>query len=375
MYPVVHVIDSLGVGGAQRLLAILAAEGLCPAVLDLKGAASVMAEDLTRRGVRIVDTGGGRPLNPFAWWRVWKGLRALPGPLVHLHLTNAVVMAGPLARLMGRRVVVTVHNTRTVPAGKPLSRWKFRLESWILRHVADHVILVGPEVAAANALRLAGDRQTVLPNVILPPPATSPEARASVRADLRQQGDIAEDEVLFVATGRLNLQKDHASLLVALARARAAGARARLWILGEGALRAALAAEAARLGLGPACQFLGARADVADHLWAADVFVLSSAWEGLPLGVLEAMAAGLPVLATSVGDLPSILGTEGGLLVPPRDPEALARGMVALCEAPDERARFAGAARAIVAPYLDTAAWAGRIRMIYDSVLAGRGSG
>ncbi|MGL4239264.1 glycosyltransferase [Tabrizicola sp.] len=370
MYPVVHVIDTLSVGGAQRLLTILAtaAETACPVVLDLRGHSSAMADEIARRGVRIESGGIKRSLNPVDWWRLWRALRRLPSGLVHLHLTDSVIMGAPLARLMRRKVVVTVHNTLTVPPGTPSARLKRMLEGFALRHFTDHAILVGDRVAKANQARLDGVPQTILPNVIMSPPAISPEARA----EFRKAAGVGEGEVVFVSTGRLHPQKDHMTMLAAFARLRQSGHRVVLWALGEGHERDRLLARAEALQLGAACRFLGTQADVPMFLAAADVFLMSSAWEGLPLGLLEGMAAGLPVVATAVGDLPSILGEEGGILVPPGDPERLAAGMEALAVDATLRADYAARSARIVAPYLDVDAWLAGTLAIYRSVLGER---
>lgn len=367
-FDVIHVIDSLSIGGAQRLLTILAARGACPVVLNLEGKPSAMADALVALGTRIRPLGVTRPLYPLDWLRVWRGLAALPAPIVHLHLTNSLVIAAPIARLQGRRIVVTLHNTRTVPARKLLSRLKFRLETAILRHLADHVILVGPRVAEANRLRLGKTPRTTLANVIAAQ-VPAPDARARLRA---HHGTHPE-EVLFVSTGRLNRQKDHETMLRAFALLRGLNLPVALWILGEGPDRGRLETLAAGLGLGASCLFLGGHSDVADHLAAADVFVMSSAWEGLPLGLLEAMAAGLPVVATAVGDLLSVLGSEGGLLVGPGNPAALAGEMARVARDEGLRGLLGQRARDIAQPYLDAEGWVARVRAIYDEVLARSG--
>lgn len=367
MYPVVHVIDTLSVGGAQRLLTILAtkADRACPVVLDLRGHSSPMVDELVRQNVRVESAGIKRSLDPRDWWRVWRALRRLPSRVVHIHLTDSVIMGAPLAKLMGRKVVVTVHNALTVPKGKPSARLKLILETLALRHFADHVIMVGHNVAKANADRLRGVPQTVLPNVILRPSAVAPEERARFRS----AAGVGPADVVFISTGRLHQQKDHATMLAAFAGLRQSNPQAVLWIVGDGQLRDDLRARAAELRLGESCRFLGTQADVASFLAAADVFLMSSAWEGLPLGLLEGMAAGLPVVATSVGDLPTILGQAGGILVPPGDPVALSQAMARMAEDPALRAAEAKKSRGIVAPYLDAEGWLDRTVELYRSVL------
>ena len=99
----------------------------------------------------------------------------------------------------------------------------------------------------------------------------------------------------------------------------------RLWIAGDGPLREALQAEATRLGLIASLDFLGARRDVPQLLQGADALVMTSITEGQPMALLEAMAAGLPCIATEVGGIPGLLNNGAGLLVPSRDPVAVAQ--------------------------------------------------
>lgn len=124
----------------------------------------------------------------------------------------------------------------------------------------------------------------------------------------------------------------------------------RLFIVGQGSLRAETEELAKELGLAEAVRFLGVRNDIPQLMNAADAYVMSSAWEGMPMVLLEAAAVGLPVVATDVGGNREIV-RDGytGLLVPPRDHESLARAMVHLMSLPDAARRAMGqAARAYV---------------------------
>lgn len=150
--------------------------------------------------------------------------------------------------------------------------------------------------------------------------------------------------VELLSVGRLRAPKDFTTLVRAVA-ALAPGS-VRLRIAGDGPDRAEVADEVAQLGLDGAVELLGARDDVADLLAGADAFVLSTDSEGLPMSVLEAMAAGLPVVASAVGGVPELVRDgETGALVPPRDPNALAAAIAGLAADADLRARLGDAAR------------------------------
>jgi glycosyltransferase involved in cell wall biosynthesis len=175
----------------------------------------------------------------------------------------------------------------------------------------------------------------VIPSGIDLEPFEEPFDRAAARASL----GIAPDEVIAIQIAALAPHKSQTTLLQAAAAATGAAPRLRVWIAGEGALQEALAAEHRSLGLGDRVRFLGFREDVVPLLRAADLFVLSSYLEGLGTSVLDAMAAGLPVVATAVGGVPEIVQADmTGLLVPPKDPGALAAAMGRLTADPALRA-------------------------------------
>ena len=120
----------------------------------------------------------------------------------------------------------------------------------------------------------------------------------------------------------------------------------KLWLVGDGPLRPAVEKAIVKMGLERKVLFLGIRDDVPQLLAASDVFVLSSDYEGVPLTVLEAMAAGKPVVATAVGGVPELIEDgETGILVPPRNPEALAQGILRLAKDASLRQRMGKAAR------------------------------
>jgi glycosyltransferase involved in cell wall biosynthesis len=166
------------------------------------------------------------------------------------------------------------------------------------------------------------------------------------RADggkIRRAFGLASGPVLGLI-GRMTPQKDHATFLAALARVRTEVHDVRALIVGDGPLRPAITAEAARLGVGEACCFTGVRDDIPDCLAALDLVLISSVSEGLPFVVLEALAMARPVVATAVNGVTEIIEPElTGLLVPPRRPDLLAQGALALLRDP-ERARALGQA-------------------------------
>lgn len=175
-------------------------------------------------------------------------------------------------------------------------------------------------------------------------PASNLE-RQQKRLELR----LGLDEVLLGTVGRLDAQKGHCVLIDAVAKLRSFH-QARCAVIGEGPWRGRLEAQIRRLGLERCFWLLGERDDVPSWLSTFEVFVLPSLWEGLPNALLEAMAMGLPVAACAVDGVCEVVTPEvNGLLVPPRDPEALARAIARLITEPELRRRLGQAARELIA--------------------------
>ena len=150
----------------------------------------------------------------------------------------------------------------------------------------------------------------VVPSGIDPAPSITPAARRETRSSLA----CAEDDVVAITVAALTPEKGHETLLAAMREA----PRLRLWIAGEGPLREALETRSRSYGLERRVQFLGFRADVTSLLQAADFFCLATRSEGLGSSLLEAMAAGLPIVATRVGGVPEIVQESvTGILLPP----------------------------------------------------------
>jgi len=175
--------------------------------------------------------------------------------------------------------------------------------------------------------------------------------REAVRAEL----GIAEDVAVFLTAGRLNEQKNHAMLLEAFARV---PTPAVLLLAGDGELRSALEARADAPDLRGRVHFLGVRRDLPRIYAAADVFVLASSWEGNPLVVLEAMAAGLPVVATRVGCVPELVSPATGLLVPADDPLPFASALTFFATEPDLAKKMGRAAHDVAIARFDVSTMA-----------------
>jgi glycosyltransferase involved in cell wall biosynthesis len=271
--------------------------------------------------------------------RAWRGFRPV---VAHAHMVHAVLLAR-LARPFARvpLLVSTAHNLTEGARWRELAyRATDRLGDLttnVCQAAVDRYVAVG----AAPRGRIVR-----MPNGL---DVTHFDPDPAARARLRSALALPADAFAWLAVGRLEPQKDVPTLLEAW---RSLPDRAVLWLVGEGPLRAELEARRDALGLDPErVRFLGARTDVPDLMRAADGYAMSSAWEGLPMVLLEAAASGLPIVATDVGGNAEIVRDgASGRLVPAHDPAALAEALRATMALPDaERAAWGRAARAHVA--------------------------
>lgn len=366
---VVHVIDNLRVGGAQQLLLTYAREArrrggsLTVVTLEDHDRVQVTAE-LERAGAEVVVLARSRGRSGLV--RQAAALRALlreRAPVaVQTHLTRSHCVAGPAGRLAGVPVVATLHNTEVGDDGN--SDASLRLETLVLRRLVSAVVAVGPAVEQAQRARLAPGRAHVVPNAVEAAVRLEPERRRELRAEVAGDPEVP----LLLAVGRLVEQKGYDDLLSAFADIAAALPSAVLVIAGDGPLHERLSRRAFDLGLGARLRLLGGRADVHDLLAAADLYVSASRWEGLPVALLEAMAAGLPIVTTAVGDVPSAAGEGCAVLVAPQAPQQFAQEVLTLLDDDVRRAALGAAAAARARSTFGPESWFDVLQGIYAEV-------
>lgn len=294
-------------------------------VIALSGMGGAAAAELRNAGVDFLSLRMRKGLaDPRGWSRLSLWLWHARPDVIHAHLPHASWLVR-WSRLVAPPTVVvdTLHSSY---AGKPGRRIGYFLSRWL----PDHVTAVSRATAASHlaARMVSARRLTVLENGI-DVEAWQPDGQA--RARLRRKLRIA-DEFLWLAVARLDAVKDFPTLLAAMERM---PRNAQLAILGDGPLRAELAAIAGRLGLAGRVRFVGFEPDVKRWMQAADGFVLASRLEGLPVVLLEAGACALPAVATNVpGTREVIVNGKTGFLASAGDPEALAATMTRLMAAP-----------------------------------------
>jgi glycosyltransferase involved in cell wall biosynthesis len=317
------------IGGAERQLILLAKglkkRGWRVSVVALSGTGGDAAADLTAAGVNFLTLQMRKGLaDPRGWIRFHHWLRHESPDVVHAHLPHAAWLARWSRLAAPVRVIIdTLHSSHTGTFGRHIG---YRLSSWL----PDQVSAVSHAVAEAHLASKMALQITVLPNGI-DTDAWRPDS--AVRAALRRDLSLRQ-EFLWFAAGRLDPVKDYPTLLSAMAQL---PPTTRLIIAGGGPCEHELRKQLAALGLESRVRLLGVEPDVRRWMQAADGFVLSSRWEGLPMALLEAAACELPAVATNVpGTREVVLEGRTGWLAPPGEPPALAESMIRMMSTPVE---------------------------------------
>jgi glycosyltransferase involved in cell wall biosynthesis len=334
--PIAFFLPSLLGGGAERVIVNLA-EGITerglPVDVVLAAAEGPFLDHLPPQ-VRLVDLRAGRVLRSL--WPLTRYLRrerprALVSSMSHANLV--ALWAAKLAR-RATPVVVTVHNTLSTSteqqSGLAAGLWPQLLRTFYPWAASVVAVSRGAADDLVRTSGLAPDLVEVIYN-----PVITPAMLASACQVPGHPWFAPEQPPVILGIGRLTRQKDFPTLIRAFAELR--GRRsARLIILGEGEERSALEALAGELGVADDVAFPGFREDVPAYLAKSALFVLSSAWEGLPTVLIEALAAGTRVVATDCPSGPREILQEGrlGALVPVGDSTALAEAMIDALERP-----------------------------------------
>ncbi len=364
---VLMVITSMARGGAERQVVDLAA-GLTRRGWEVRVVSMLPPRDfqaeLATAGVGLVslDMRRGRP-TVAALRRYRSVVRGWHPDIVHSHMVHANLLAR-LGRVLVPAVplVCTIHNVNEGP------RWR-ELAYRVTDPLASSNTAVS-RVAAERFQRVGAvprGRITYLPNGhTFGDWGVSEIERQRLRADL----GVSPDAFLWLAVGRLMPAKGHDVLLEALARVALRRPDVRAVIAGEGPERAALSARTAALGLAGTATLLGERRDVPALLSAADAFVMSSRWEGLPIALLEAAAHGLPIVSTDAGGSRDVVDPESGGVLVGTSADSLAAGMLSVMEwSPAERAHAGLTLRAHAKAEFDLDLVLDRWEVLYQALL------
>ncbi len=259
--------------------------------------------------------------------RLWRLLRRNKIDIIETFTPDSNFFGIMVAWLARVPVRVATHHGHI--EGAP--RWRVRLHGYLINWgFANHMVAVSDQVLriAVDEEKMRADRISVIPNGI--EPVVIDRDPALVRKHLEKELGIKPDDFIYLSVGRVTRQKGHTYLLDAIPGVLAHYPCNNIFLVaGEGHLREKLQQKAAEMSLESVIYFMGTRTDVPELLSIADVFVLPSLWEGLPLALLEAMSVGLPVIATRVEGVESmIVDGENGYLIPSQDVDALTSALL-----------------------------------------------
>ncbi len=372
---VVVLLDSLARPGGGERLAVENAIRLDPARYErtlcltrwedafrLGNPGRALVDRLEDAGVRVLGMRRSGRFDLGAWRPLVQLLRDEEVDVLHGHLYGSNVWASLLGTA-ARTPAIVAHEHMWAYEGRAL---RPIVDREVIARLADAFIAVSEEGMRrmVEIERIPPAKIVLVPNGIAPVP---PGDRAGTRRAL----GIGEEERVVGAVGHLRTEKAYDVLIAAAALMRERDARVRVVIVGEGPERSALEDLIDRLGLGSVVVLAGERDDVPDLLAAFDLAVCCSDFEGGPLSVMEYMSAALPIVATSVGGLPELLGHgRWGDLVPQRDAGAVAEAALGLLGDPDRAGAMGESASERVAEEFGVDAWARRMEGLYERLLA-----
>lgn len=361
---VAFVFVSMPVGGAEDFALSVAAHlgpgfeahFVCLRELGLLG------EEAKAAGlpVHLVPVYRSRGLNPLGSRRLAGWLRREKIALVHSQNHHAHIFATRAARAAG--IPAVVHQQKTLEA----MPWRRRLQLRGSLRRADRVLALSPDTARdlAAAYHVPVGKISVVPNAIDQGQFFPAPDRASIRREL----GLPQGGLLLGTAARLHPHKNHEVIIEALALLRAPGNDVRALFLGEGPLHADLERLAVEKGVADRVIFAGRRRPVAPWLQALDVFVLPSIWEGQPLALLQALACGLPVLASAIEGNTAVLGSDHPGLFPPTDAPQLARLIGSSGSDPDFTRNLLEHQQKLTVPYSREVA--SLLKAVYQTALA-----
>lgn len=350
---IVHVVDNMEIGGAEKLIAMLCQwqreHGHDASVLCLYSIGP-LGEQLRKDGFEVTLAAQSGSVRSDG---IYRRLRKLKPDVSHCHNANATILSAVPARFAGVKSVVATRHGVVAPPHRLRRELKFAVSSrccdWIVA-VCDQArsnLMAAPFAARTKIVRIYNAVRGLPQSVSRP---------------------IAKSGFTLLNVARLNWAKDQETLLRAFAGARSRIKDLQLWIVGDGNLRSGLEGLSHELGLNGSVTFFGEQEDVSPFLNAADLFVLSSVTEGVPISLLEALEASLPAVVTNVGGVTEVARlSEAILTAPPSNPEALAAAIEKMALSRDQLPQLGKAARSCYQQHFTLERMASEYMALYRS--------
>jgi glycosyltransferase involved in cell wall biosynthesis len=382
--PVVcFLVERLTIGGAevlvQRLAAAMRTGRYQPLVCCLEG--GPLVKRIQEDGVPLVCLDLPRPSVLTGPWfalhfvrlaaRLMRVVRQHRVAIIHAHLADAAVLGAFIGAMCRTPVVATYHGLGILPSDRGAYDPRNRVRRWLYRtsgRLSARTIAVAPAVLDLLRKELGIDdtRAALILNGVDPVAPANPAAVAALRSELRITGNAK----VIACVGRLATVKGQRFLIEAMPAVLERHPAAVLLLVGGGSSLTDLQALAAARGVSPQIRFAGERSDVSICLSLADVFALASLQEGIPVALIEAMAAARPAVATAVpGSVDVIDDPAIGILVPPQDPRALADAIGRVLDDPAAARAMGLRAQQSIARRFSMTAMVAQTERLYDDVL------
>jgi glycosyltransferase involved in cell wall biosynthesis len=370
--PIVYMITDLSTGGTPtallRLLSGIDRTKYDPTVISFYSKDSFIFNEIMDLNIPVIDLGLTQKWRIDAFWKIKKILKEIHPTILHTWLFHANITG----RIFGRfnKVPLIIASRRSTNIG---GSWR----EILMRETSgmnDKIIAVSEAARKAeiDSSKVPHDKVVTIYNGLDPSPfrTVSNEARQTLRNSM----GIPDDVILLGSVGRLHPAKGFNDLITAMELLGRKTRSTQLVIVGEGELKDQLKHQVQKSNLDGRIMFTDIRNDIPEILSAFDIFLSPSLWEGLPNVVLEAMAAGKPVVATSVGGTPEVV-VDGltGLLVPPHKPKALANSTLFLCENPKIQKSMGQAGRERVIKHFSIEQMVKQTEELYHELMVKKG--
>jgi len=367
---ILHVISSAGLYGAENVLLdlsdLLKKNGHNPSLICLKNMSKPDPQvhfEAKARGLESTIISCQSRFDLKALGRIKDLLRQEAIEIVHTHGYKSDFY-GLIASKMAKVPVVTTLHGWT--GHNKMVRFYEKLDLWMVKKM-NHIVSASP--AIVEHLKISGldGKASFVPNAV----DTEKFAPDKGKRDLRNEFNLG-DALVVGTVGRLSIEKGHIYLVKAFKEIRSAIPSIKLLIVGKGNLRQDLENEAKKLGIEKDVVFAGPQKDIPSAYGSMDIFVLPSLTEGLPLVLLEAMAMGLPVVATKVGGVPYVIDGKEGILVPPGNIEELKDAIISMARDANLRRSSGEEGRRKVLSVFSLEVFYQKYINVYKSVLNGQ---